>query len=193
MALNLDKRYFLRENQLSTKSDSGVSKSNALDLQAYIVETVENEGIIGDLPIPTTPGETGQILTLTSATTAAWENHPEVIVLVCSDETTSISAGTAKVKYRMPFAMTVTSVKASLSTAQSSGNIFTVDINDSGTTILSTKLTIDNGETTSVTAATPAVISDTALASDAEISVDVDQIGDGTAKGLKVQIIGNRT
>jgi hypothetical protein len=79
-----------------------------------------------------------------------------------------------------------------LTTAQSSGNIFTVDINEGGTSILSTKLTIDNTEKTSTTAATPPVISDSSLADDAEITVDIDQIGDGTAKGLKVTIIGTR-
>jgi hypothetical protein len=53
-------------------------------------------------------------------------------------------------------------------------------------------LTIDNTEKTSKTAATPAVISDTALADDAEITIDIDQVGDGTAKGLKITLIGTR-
>jgi hypothetical protein len=90
----------------------------------------------------------------------------------------------------MPFAMTLTAVRATLSTTQTSGNILTIDINEAGSTILSTKLTIDNGEETSTTAATPAVISDSALADDAEITIDIDQVGDGTAKGLKVVLIG---
>jgi hypothetical protein len=90
----------------------------------------------------------------------------------------------------MPRAVTLTSVRASLTTAQASGSIFTVDINENSTSILSTKLTIDNTEKTSFTAATPPVISDTALADDAEITIDIDQIGDGTAKGLKVMLIG---
>jgi hypothetical protein len=68
----------------------------------------------------------------------------------------------------------------------------TIDVNDSGTTILSTKLTIDNTEKTSTTAATARVISDTALADDAEITIDVDQVGDGTGAGLKVYLIGYR-
>ena len=34
------------------------------------------------------------------------------------------------------------------------------------------------------------VISDTSLADDAEITIDIDQVGDGTAKGLKVVLIG---
>lgn len=120
----------------------------------------------------------------------AGANLTEVIGIACSDESTALTAGNSKVVFRMPYAFTLTGVRASLSTAQTSGNIFTVDINEAGTSILSTKLTIDNTEKTSVTAATAAVISDTAIADDAEITVDIDQIGDGTAKGLKVYLIG---
>ena len=114
------------------------------------------------------------------------------IVVAASDETTVLTTGAAKVTFRMPYAFTLAAVRASLTTAQTSGSIFTVDINDSGTTILSTKLTIDNTEKTSTTAATSAVISDTSLADDAEITIDIDQIGDGTAKGLKITLIGTR-
>ena len=115
------------------------------------------------------------------------------IPVACSDETTALAAGTAKVTFRMPFAMTLLAVRASLTTAQTSGSIFTVDVNEGGASILSTKLTIDNTEKTSTTAAAAAVISDSSLADDAEITVDIDQIGDGTAKGLKVYLIGRRT
>ena len=114
------------------------------------------------------------------------------IQLAASDETTALTTGTAKMTFRMPYAMTLTSVRASLTTAQASGSIFTVDINESGASILSTKLTIDNTEKTSTTAATPAVISDTALADDSEITIDIDQIGNGTATGLKITLIGTR-
>jgi hypothetical protein len=132
----------------------------------------------------------GTGLTLSTGTLSA--ALPIEIQVACSDETTALTTGAVKVTFRTPCAMTVTAVRASLTTAQSSGNIFTVDINDGGTSILSTKLTIDNTEKTSTTAATPPVISDTSLADDAEITVDIDQIGDGTAKGLKVTIIGTR-
>lgn len=118
--------------------------------------------------------------------------YTESIVVAVGDETTAITTGTTKVTWRMPYAFTVTSVRASLATAQTSGSIFTVDINEAGTTIISTKLTIDNTEKTSVTAATPPVISDASLADDAEMTIDIDQIGDGTAKGLKVTLIGKR-
>jgi hypothetical protein len=115
---------------------------------------------------------------------------PFELVVAASDESTALSAGTAKITFRMPRAVTLTAVRASLTTAQASGSIFTVDINESGTSILSTKLTIDNTEKTSTTAATPPVISDTSLADDAEMTIDIDQIGNGTAKGLKVMLIG---
>lgn len=126
-----------------------------------------------------------------SVTGAAPGQAQTVIVqLSCSDLTTAITTGTTKAYFRSPLAFTLTDVRASLLTAQTSGNIFTVDINQSGVSILSTKLTIDNTEKTSVTAATPAVISTTAIVNDAEITIDVDQVGSGTAAGLIVTLIG---
>jgi hypothetical protein len=122
--------------------------------------------------------------------TGAFVGLPVYIQLAASDETTALTAGTNKVIFRAPNAFTLTGVRASLSTAQASGSIFTVDINQGGLSVLSTKLTIDNTEKTSVTAATPPVISTSAITDDAEISIDIDQIGNGTAKGLKITLIG---
>ena len=117
---------------------------------------------------------------------------PEAIQLAASDETTALTTGTGKVTFRMPFAMTLTAVRASLTTAQASGSIFTVDINQSGSSVLGTKLTIDNTEKTSVTSATAATITTSLLTDDAEITIDIDQIGNGTATGLKITLIGTR-
>ena len=117
---------------------------------------------------------------------------PCEIQLAASDESTALTTGTSKVSFRMPFAMTLTEVRASLVTAQASGTIFTVNIKEAGLSVLSTRLTIDNTELTSVTAATPPVISDSGLADDALITIDIDLVGDGTAKGLKVLLKGTR-
>jgi hypothetical protein len=114
----------------------------------------------------------------------------EVIGVALSDETTAITTGTAKATIRAPFALTLTGVRANLNTASSSG-IPTVDINVNGSTILSTKLTIDANELTSVTAATPAVISSASIGDDAIITFDIDVAGTG-AKGLKVWLYGVR-
>jgi len=114
------------------------------------------------------------------------------IMLACSDESTAITAGTGKLTFRMPFAMTLTSVRANVNTAPT-GSTIIIDINEGGSTILSTKLSIDASEKTSTTAASAAVISDSSLADDAEITIDFDQVGSTIAgKGVKVTLIGTR-
>ena len=125
-----------------------------------------------------------------SATT--YNNLPFNLTAAASDETTPITTGNTKTTFRMPCGVTLTTVRASLTTAQSSGSTFTVDINQNGSSVLSTKLTIDNTEKTSTTAAIPAVISTTSLTDDSEITIDVDLVGSGTATGLKVTLIGIR-
>lgn len=120
-------------------------------------------------------------------------NPTEAFVIACSDETTALTTGTAKVTFRMPYAFTISAVRASVTTAPT-GALLTVDIKESGASILSTKITIDASEKTSVTAATAPVLSDTSIADDAEITIDITTVGSTVAgAGLKVSIIGART
>ena len=122
------------------------------------------------------------------------EHLTESFIVAASDETTALTAATDVATFRMPYAFTVTAVRASLTTAGTGANLVTVDIHETGTTILSTKITIDATETTSVTAATAPVISDAALANDAEMTIDIDQIDSGgVSAGLKVTLIGYQT
>lgn len=118
------------------------------------------------------------------------ESVIEVIIISLGDETTPLTTGTKKT-FRMPFAMTLSDVKASLTAASTSGNP-TFDINEEGVSVLSTKLSVDANEETSTTATTEAVISDKSLAEDAEITIDVDVAGTGAA-GAKVYMIGKRS
>ena len=134
-------------------------------------------------------GASGRVLK-SDGTDVVWAGQSEIIIIAVGDETTALTTGMAKVTFRMPFAMTLTSVRGSLTTVSSSG-IPTINIKESGSTIFSTKLTIDASEKTSTTAATAAVLSDTALADDAEITIDIDVAGTGAA-GLKVALIGTR-
>lgn len=137
----------------------------------------------------TKPASTAFVTTGLSAGTGAKVE----LGFACSDETTAVTAGTNKLIFRMPFAMTVTAVRLSANTAPT-GSTFIMDINESGTTILSTKLSLDASEKTSQTAATAAVISDSSLADDAEMSVDFDQVGATIAgAGIKFYLIGTRT
>ncbi len=128
----------------------------------------------------------------TNISTATTEAKKEYFVIACSDETTALTTGTAKATFRIPFAGTLTAVRASVTTAQGSGSILTVDINKNGTTVLSTKLTIDNSEKTSTTAATAPVISVSSIADDDEFTIDIDQVG-SSPTGLKVTLIVART
>lgn len=119
----------------------------------------------------------------------------ESLIVASGDETTDLTTGTAKPSYRIPYAFTVTEVRASVAGAPT-GSTIIVDINEDGATILTTKLTIDATEKTSETATTPPAIGGAGpgLADDAEITVDIDQIGSSAAgKGLKVTLIGTRT
>lgn len=77
-------------------------------------------------------------------------------------------------------------VRSSLTVPSSSG-LVTVDIKVNGISMLSTPLSIDAGEKTSKTAATPAVISNTTVPDDSEITYDVLAAGTN-AVGLKVTI-----
>ena len=154
---------------------------------------------ISDLTAATSVALTDTLPIVQSATTKeatfqmVSDALPQAFTIIVGDETTALTVADDKLNFRMPYAMTVTEVRASVVTAPT-GAVITVDIEESGTTIFSTLLTIDATEKTSTTAATPAVISDASLADDAEISINVDTIGSGTAgAGLKITFIGTRT
>ena len=108
-------------------------------------------------------------------------------VIAASDETTSLAVGSGKTYFRMPYAATLLAVRASVNAVASGVTI--VDINENGTSVLGDKLSIDANEKTSTTAASGATISGSTLADDAEISIDIDQVGTApVAKGLKVYL-----
>jgi hypothetical protein len=160
-----------------------VGSSDATKKVAFEVDTLVDAATTRTLTVPNASG-TIALTTLIGA--------PIELIIACSDEATSLTTGTAKVTFRAPYAFTLTAVRASVNTAPT-GSTLIVDINEAGTTVLSTKLSIDASEKTSTTAASAAVISDSAIADDAEITIDIDQIGSTIAgKGLKVALIGTR-
>lgn len=113
---------------------------------------------------------------------------PAPVMLAITDESTVFGTGTDIVKFRAPYDITIGSVKASLTTASSSG-LITVDIKINGSSIFTTDLlTIDATETTSATATTAANITSTVISDDDEITIDINGAGTN-ATGLKVSII----
>ena len=115
-------------------------------------------------------------------------------VIACSGTTETLTTGTGKMTFRMPYAYTIDSVRASLTSAGGASGTTTIDINEAGSTILSTKITIDYGDTTSIGASAAPVVSDSSLADNAIITIDIDALtGDADEAGLVVYIIGNKT
>ncbi len=117
----------------------------------------------------------------------------QAIIIALGDESTAVTVADSVVEFRMPYAFTLDEVRATLTLAGGTSGTTTIDIEEAGSTILSTLITIDQGEFTSEDAATAPVISDTALADDALISLNVDAVtGDADEAGLKVILIGQR-
>jgi hypothetical protein len=116
----------------------------------------------------------------------------EDFIVACSDESTILTTTTSAVTFRVPFAIYLNSVRASVNVAPV-GSTIIVDIKQTGTSIFSTKLSIDANEETSTTAATPAVISNPNLTDNAKVVVSIDQVGSSTAgSGLKITFKGYR-
>ena len=121
-------------------------------------------------------------------------------VLIATNATT----GTTKDSFIMPYGLQLDAIAdrgcyAGLAVAQAAGSVFTVDVNVNGTSILSTKLTFDNNEKTTLTAATPAVFDAAFVAANriipagAVVTIDIDQVGTALAKGLGVYLCGVRS
>jgi len=141
-------------------------------------------------------GEGSGVTRLVGGMTASGRSIKESVALVVGvgDETTAITTGTNKRRFRAPFAFTITEVRASLASAQASGSIVTFDVKNGGNSIFdAVLLSIDNNETTSTTAATAAVLESDYLsvADDALIAIDITQAdGSTTAAGAKITLLG---
>lgn len=196
-----------RGNSIDWRNSANTNWINCLELRNDYETFEVGKGILGAIQIvdgstgnrPATP--TNGMIRYNTTTQkfegregGAWvdfiQSTTESLLVAVSDETTDLTTGTAKLTFRMPYAFTITEVRASVTTAPT-GSALQVDINEGGVSILSTPITIDATEKTSTTAATPPVISDSSLADDAEITIDIDAIGSTVAgAGLKITLIG---
>ena len=120
-----------------------------------------------------------EALTITGGVASA--TFPETIAIACSDMTTAITTGNTKAYWIAPYAYTLVGVRATLATSGTGAT--TIDVNEGagvGTSLLSTRITIDSTETDSKDA-TPAVISDSAIAQYGRITIDFDAVATGAA------------
>jgi hypothetical protein len=165
----------------SGSSTTAVILSNTSGAAGVTIEAGTN------ITITESPSANGGTITISSSGGAGVTDTLN-FMFAASDEGTNLTTGTAKITFRAPHAMTLVGIRASVNTAPV-GSTIIVDVNEAGTSIFSTRLSIDASEKTSVTAAVPPVFSDTAIANDAEITVDIDQVGSSTAgKGLKITL-----
>lgn len=116
-------------------------------------------------------------------------SQSEILQIACSDLITVIIAATSAGYFRVGKPFILSSIRASLLVASTAGAL-TIDVNKNGVSILPvTKVTIAALSKTSV-GGTPAVIADTAMTDDAEITIDIDVAG-ANAKGLILTFLGN--
>lgn len=176
---------------LADDADFATTVTNALALKAPLA----SPALTGTPTAPTAaPGtNTTQVATTAFVEAAIPElgSLPDLIIpLAVSDETTALTIG-VKSTFRWPQPLTITGVAASLTDAQATGSTFTVDIKVGGVSILSTLITIDNTEEHSGSAGVPPVVSGGSYSyvANSELSIEITQVGDGTAKGLKVYLI----
>lgn len=203
--LSADAVFMLTTNGVVTVGTTGMTWTNlrsaigAQPLDADLTALAGLSGVQGDIIYRDASqwqrlakGSAFQGLRTNSGATAPeWAFDTESIIIAVGDETTALTTGTAKVTFRMPYAFKLTGIRASVTTAPTGATLLTVDVNESGSSVISTKLTFDASEKTTTTAATPPVISDDSLADDAEITIDIDAVGSTIAgAGLKVYLIG---
>lgn len=184
-----------------TNFDNNLSGSdNTLQTAMETLDEISGSGIQSNTAGLTGASTVTNVVRANQSDIEGWASDPgrvaicedcvdyDYIQIAASDLTTNITTGTSKAYFRMPYAATLSEVRVSL-LAAGTGTGITVDINEDGTTVLSTKLTTDATEKTSTTATTAAVISDSALADDAEITIDFDAVptnGQGVIVTLKL-------
>lgn len=137
-------------------------------------------------------GGTEQALAVTPDALSASYAGTKAVSIQVEDGTTSLEVGTGKAYFSIPSSlngMNLVSVHAEVVTAGVTG-VSTFDVNKNGTSMLSTKITIDSSETGSDTAVTVPAINTSVdhVATYDVISVDIDGISTTAPEGLIVTL-----
>lgn len=116
-------------------------------------------------------------------TSSRWRNlnqpaRAEVIEVAIGAQDADMEVASAALVTRARFSFTLVGIRASVKVAQT-GTYSQFDLDKNGSSVLSTKLTINASEKTSTTAATAVVINSASasFADDDEITLAIDQIG----------------
>ncbi len=108
--------------------------------------------------------------------------------LSCSDLISDLSVANDVAYFHVQRAFTLNEVRATLLAGSTLGAV-TITMTVDGVALFSTPLTIDVNETSSFTAAVPAVLAITAIPDNARVRINITSAGTG-AKGLICSLIG---
>lgn len=115
------------------------------------------------------------------------------MAFAASDQTTPLVVATNIAGIFAEFDMTLESLFAGVGVLGTTSGGTRIQIQKNGVDMLSTPITIDHGDTTSLTATTPPVISVSSITRGDRISVDIQDItGGGTEAGLQIVLNGIR-
>lgn len=141
------------------------------------------------------PGVSGVLLPITMVVVIddGAVDLPFSLKMAASDETTTITTGTAKLTAHVDSDFKLDDIMVGLNAVSTSG-LPQFNIKKNGMTIFTTNITVDANESTNLTAATPYVLATTptTFVRGDVITIDFVAVGTG-AKGVKVYIRGTRT
>lgn len=166
----------------------GFKHADALNSREYTIDGDGAESVEGNTTQKIT--QPGDVVWYVS-TGAAWFKVSEanstyiIIQLVANDGVLAVGTGLGLIP--IPWGKRLVAVHAEVATAGLTG-LTTIDINKNGTTMLSTKITLDSGEEGSDTASTPAVISVSEVAENDVLTFDVDGISSTAPLGLTIRM-----
>ena len=160
-------------------------------IASAVNEITVSNGATGNAPsLSASGGDTNIDILLTPKGTGIVKGTLHRFAVRLVDSATDVATGTAiggdiRISNR---AITIKAVGAYNDTAGTTGTM-TIDINEAGSTIMTTnKVNIDSTHKTSTTASTQPTLTDTSIASDGIITIDVDAVHTTKAKGLVVWI-----
>lgn len=172
--------------EANTAKNTNVPTALSMGTIGVATIAITSDGGADDVTLPTATNAAAGVASAAQITQLEANTSRYIqIRLLDKDTSHTVVAGIGG-EFRLKVAMTVLDVGAYFDTAGTT-SVTTIDINEGGVSILSTKITVDATEKTSETAATPPVISDAVIAADAIITFDIDGIASGTAgKGLVI-------
>ena len=176
-----------RHNAVTIAASGGrdyVTISGTQQLTLHQVDLTAD--VSGDLPIA--DGGTGASDAATARTNLGVQS---VMGFALTDETSALTTG-QKIATDMPVSMNVKRVYASVGTAGGTSAI-TIDVEDEGVSILNAVLSLSAGSNNAETSTFTGAASNYQLTKGDALTIDVDAIDDGTARSLKVYLIGDIT